>query len=116
MRTYINGTLYSILTRTSLKEQAKVIWVYVREVITVGIRNARNAQIFTGEFRWTIGWVQFSKLSVLGRQIQYILEQLENEQVEDVESDENEDLLGYDDDEDYETEEEEVTNSQINHF
>lgn len=49
----------------------------------------------------------------LTRQVRYIIDQLEADHVDDCASDDNEDALGYEDDEDYETENEEELDTDI---
>jgi ketosteroid isomerase-like protein len=67
VRTYVNGTLYSILTRQKLKERA----------YSIGLDQALKELMRTTDMHFK-------------RQIQYILDQLENEQ-DDALSDDNED-------------------------
>lgn len=49
----------------------------------------------------------------LKKQVQYIIDQLESGQVDDCVSDDNEDALGYEEEEDYETENEEEVDMDI---
>lgn len=79
MRTYVNGTLYSLLTRPTILAQARTMGLVetVRKLIA-----GSDEQI--------------------GRQLKYILDQLETDKVEECYSDSGETVV--DDDEDYETE------------
>lgn len=90
VRTYINGTLYSLLSRATLKEQARAL----------GMPELLKDLLSHSEGQLT-------------RQVRYIIDQLEADQVDDGASDDNEDALGYDDDEDYETENEEEVDTDI---
>jgi hypothetical protein len=90
VRTYINGTLYSLLSRATLKEQARALGM---PELLKDLLNHSEGQ--------------------LTRQVRYIIDQLEAEQVDDGASDDNEDALGYDDDEDYETENEDEVDADI---
>ena len=82
MRTYINGTLYSIFTRDKLKEQAHALGVPT--MLEHLMENSDE---------------QFK------RQIQYILDQLNSQSTDDGVSDDNEDY--YDNDEEEEEDENE---------
>jgi len=77
VRTYINGTLYSVLTRPNLKEKAKAM----------GMEDILQYLMKTSD-------EQFK------RQIQYILDQLNSEAQEEYFSDENEDDFDNDDSDD----------------
>ena len=90
VRTYINGTLYSLLTRPVLKEQARAL----------GMPDLLKHLLEHSEEQ-------------LARQVHYIIDQLESDQVEECVSDDNEDALEYEEDEDYETENEEEIDTDI---
>ena len=90
VRTYINGTLYSLLTRPALKEQAR----------SLGMPDLLKHLLEHSEEQ-------------LARQVRYIIDQLESDQVEECVSDDNEDALEYEEDEDYETENEEEIDTDI---
>lgn len=90
VRTYINGTLYSLLTRPALKEQARAL----------GMPDLLKHLLEHSEEQ-------------LARQVRYIIDQLENDQVEECVSDDNEDALECEEDEDYETENEEEIDTDI---
>ncbi len=90
VRTYVNGTLYSLLTRPALKEQARALGM--PELLKHLLEHSEEQ---------------------LARQVRYIIDQLESEQVEECVSDDNEDALEYEEDEDYETENEEEVDTDI---
>lgn len=90
VRTYINGTLYSLLTRPVLKEQAKALGM--PEMLKYLLAHSEDQ---------------------LARQVKYIIDQLESDQVEELVSDDNEDALEYEEDEDYETENEDEIDTDI---
>ena len=90
VRTYINGTLYSLLTRPALKEQARAL----------GMPDLLKHLLENSEEQLT-------------KQVKYIIDQLESDQVEECVSDDNEDALEYEEDEDYETENEEEIDTDI---
>merc|ERR1711898_88320 len=70
VRTYVNGTLYSVLTRPALKEKARAMGM--EEILQCAMDHADET---------------------FARQIQYILEQLLSDEVEE-EADEDEDDEG----------------------
>ncbi len=86
----MNGTLYSLLARPALKEQARAL----------GLPDLLKHLLSHSEEQ-------------LARQVRYILDQLETEQGEEVVSDENEEVLECEDDEDYETENEDEIDTDI---
>lgn len=90
VRTYINGTLYSILSREVLKERAKELGM--QEMLTCLMNNPEGQ---------------------LSKQINYIIEQLKSPSNEECVSDDNEEIMEYDENEDYETEEEEEPDPEI---
>lgn len=90
VRTYVNGTLYSLLTRPNLKEQARALGM--PEMLKYLLAHSEEQ---------------------LARQVRYIIDQLESDQVEECVSDDNEDALEYEEDEDYETENEEEIDTDI---
>jgi len=90
VRTYINGTLYSLLTRPVIREQAK----------SFGMDEMINHMLANSDEQ-------------IGRQLAYILNQLNSDQAEECVSDDNEDVLDYEDDENYETENEEEVDEEI---
>ena len=90
VRTYINGTLYSLLTRPAIKEQAKA---YGMEEMLQHMFSNADEQI--------------------SRQLVYILNQLKADQLEECVSDDNEDALDFEDEENYETENEEEVDEDI---
>lgn len=90
VRTYINGTLYSLLTMPALKEQARA---YGLSDMIAHLLATTDEQI--------------------ARQLRYILDQLSNDQVEECESDDNEDALDMEDNESNDTENDEEIDEEI---
>ena len=90
VRTYINGTLYSLFTRPALKEQARALGI--PEMLKHLLASA-DPQI--------------------ARQLGYIMDQLEAEPVEECVSDDNEGALDFEDDDNYDTEVEEEVDTDI---
>jgi hypothetical protein len=92
VRTYINGTLYSILTMPALKEQAK----------SIGL-----------DKRLEVMYEENQSEDRLKNQIEYILAQLKNDEEVECLSDDKEDLQENEEDEDYETEDEDEVDNEI---
>ena len=95
VRTHINGTLYSILTRNALKERAKELGM--PEMLEYLMTNSQDP---------------------IKRQIKYILDQLSNIADDNDNQEENEDPVEYDEDEDFATEvetepDQEILNAKI---
>ncbi len=90
VRTYINGTLYSLLTRPQIKEQARAY----------GLGDMLKHMIANVDEQ-------------IGRQLNYIMTQLDTEQTEDCVSDDNEEALDFEDAENYETDDEEDVDADI---
>lgn len=90
VKTYINGTLYSLLTRPVIKEQAKE---YGMEEMIQHMLGTADEQI--------------------EKQLRYILSQLQSEETEECLSDNNEDAMDFEEDEEYETENEEEVDEDI---
>jgi len=90
VKTYINGTLYSLLTRPVIKEQAKGYGM--EEMIQHMLSNADEQ---------------------IKKQLMYILAQLESEDAEECLSDNNEDQVDLEEDDGYKTENEEEIDEDI---
>ena len=90
MRTYINGTLYSILSRRYFKEKAYEIGLH--ELISSLLSTERGQ---------------------LNKQLLYLIEQLKSNETEDYSSSENEEFMQYDENDDYQTEDEEEADPEI---
>ncbi len=90
VRTYINGTLYSLLTRPTLKEQA----------LAFGMPEMLKHLLATADEQ-------------IARQLRYIMDQLESDQTTECVSDTNEDAMDFEDDDNYDTEMEEEVDPEI---